>query len=332
MTNGAPAAAAVGPGGVLSGPGLRTTIWPDVTVVLPTRGRPELVRLAVQGVLDQDYAGHVRCLVVHDQEERDTSLVEFAVGRAGRAVEVCENDHGSGLAGSRNAGLSRTTTDVVASCDDDDVWWPAKLRLQVQRLLDDHSLLVVGAGIRLHMGPGQDVDWVGPSDCVSLPDLARGRRKELHSSTLVMRREVFDRAGTYDEKLPHSYAEDYEWLLRAVRHGPIGVVRTPLATIKKDGTSWFRQRSEVVAAALEYLLDTHPELTLSPRGHARILGQIAFAHASLGHRGQAFRYVARSVRRYPLAPQAALALAQIVTGGDPQVLLRQARRFGRGLA
>ena len=32
---------------------------PPVTVVIPTRGRPELVRLSVRGVVEQDYAGHV---------------------------------------------------------------------------------------------------------------------------------------------------------------------------------------------------------------------------------------------------------------------------------
>ena len=305
---------------------------PPVTVVIPTRGRPELVRLSVRSVVEQDYAGHVLCIVVHDQEEPDQTLVEEALGRVDRAVRVMANDSGPGLAGSRNAGLAHATTDVVASCDDDDVWLPGKLRAQVDRLLADPALMVVGAGITLHMGPDHDVDWVGPSDLVTMPDLARGRRKELHSSTLVMRREVFARVGGYDEQLPNSYAEDYEWLLRAVRLGPIGVVREPLAVIKKDGQSWFRERSEVVADALEYLLATHPELTLSPRGHARILGQIAFARASLGERRAALSWVGRSVRRFPLAPQAALALAQVVTGGDPQTLLRQARRFGRGLA
>ncbi len=313
-------------------PATTGAVWPDVTVVLPTRGRPELLRLAVASVLAQHYDGGVHCIVVHDQEAPDLSVAALADGLPGRSVQVLRNDSGPGLAGSRNAGLRRATTDYLASCDDDDTWLPDKLRLQVQRLEQNPGMLVVGAGIRLHMGPDHDVDWTGPSDLVTLPDLARGRRKELHSSTLVMRREVFDRAGGYDENLPSSYAEDYEWLLRAVRSGPVGVVREPLAVIKKDGQSWFRERSEVVASALEYLLATHPELTLSPRGHARILGQVAFAQASLGRRREAAVSAGRALRRYPLAPQAALALVQVLTGSDPQVLLRHARRFGRGLA
>ena len=143
---------------------------------------------------------------------------------------------------------------------------------------------------------------------------------------------MYDRVGDYDEDLPQGYAEDYEWLLRASSEGSLGVVGEVLAVIKKDGQSWFRERSEVIASALEYLLDRHPELTTSRRGHARILGQIAFAHAGTGERREAMRWIGRSVRRFPLAPQAGLALVQVARRGDPQRLLQTARRVGRGLA
>lgn len=303
---------------------------PAVTVVVPTRGRRELVRAAVTSVVEQRYDGHVDCIVVHDQEEPDVSLE--ALSRSDRRVVVMANDATPGLAGSRNAGLAKADADFVASCDDDDAWLPDKLRLQMARLEQHPQMLVVGAGIRLLMPEDRVVDWPGSDDLVTQQHLLRSRRKELHSSTLLMRRRVFDLAGGYDENLPNSYAEDYEFLLRAVRFGPIGVVREPLATIKKDGTSWFREREEVVAEALEYLLRTHPELQTCRPGHARILGQIAFAKASLGERREALHWVGQSLSRWPVAPQAGLALVQITTGSDPRWLLNQARRVGRGLS
>ena len=304
--------------------------WPSVTAVVPTRGRPELVRLAVEGVVAQRYDGAIECVVVHDQEEPDASLTEL--GRAGRRVRVVRNDGDPGLSGSRNRGLREVSTPFVASCDDDDSWLPDKVRLQVERLLAHPEMHVVGAGIRLLMPEDRVVEWLGPSDVVTQSDLLTSRRKELHSSTLLMRAEVFDRVGVYDVVLPQSYAEDYEWLLRASRLGPIGVVRQPLANIKKDGTSWFRERAEVVAEALLHLLDAHPELTASRRGHARILGQVAFAHASLGNRSEALRRARAALARWPVAPQALLALVQVATGADPRTLLRSARVVGRGLS
>jgi glycosyltransferase involved in cell wall biosynthesis len=303
---------------------------PAVTVVVPTRGRRELVRLTVAAVVAQRYDGDIHCIVVHDQEEPDSSLEDLA--RDGRTVTTTVNKGRPGLAAARNAGLALVTTELIASCDDDDTWLPDKVRLQVERLLAHPEMLVVGGGINLLMPEDRVVEWLGPSDVVTKSDLYRSRRKELHSSTLLMRRKAFDLAGGYDENLPQSYAEDYEWLLRVSRYGSIGVVRVPLANIKKDGTSWFRERAEVVAEALEYLLLTHPEVKVSRPGHARILGQIAFAKASLGQRRDALRWVGRSMFRYPLAPQAGLALFLLVFRADTRVLLRSARSVGRGLS
>ena len=276
-------------------PGAEPAEVPAVTVVIPTRGRPELVREAVEGVVAQTYAGPVHCIVVHDQEAPDQSLCELAT--AGRTVTVLRNEGTTGLSGSRNFGLRGVTDDFVASCDDDDRWLPDKLDRQMRRLLGDPALWVVGAGIRL-----------------------------------LMRREVFDRVGGYDERLPQSYAEDYEWLLRASRLGPVGVVREPLAEINKASQSWFRERNEVVSEALRYVLAHHPEIAASRAGHARIMGQIAFAEASLGHRREAMRWAGRSLARWPFAPQAVLAMIQVVFAFDPRTLLRYARLAGRGLA
>ncbi|HKQ02174.1 MAG TPA: glycosyltransferase, partial [Actinomycetes bacterium] len=42
---------------------------PAVSVVVPTRDRPELLRRAVTAILSQTYPGPVECLVVFDQSD-----------------------------------------------------------------------------------------------------------------------------------------------------------------------------------------------------------------------------------------------------------------------
>lgn len=307
----------------------RDPTWPIVSVVLPTRGRPDLVRDALTSVCEQDYPGKIDCVVVHDQEMPDDSLTDLTC--TGRAVRVCANHRAPGLAGARNAGRDLAVGDYIASCDDDDRWHRDKLRVQMSWLRARPSFWVVGTGIRLLMPGDRVVAWPGRSAVVQRQDLLRSRVKELHSSTLLVRRETYERVGGYDEDLPFSYAEDYEWLLRAVRLGPLGVVTTPLADIRKSGPSWFRERQPVVAEALEYLLRTHPELRESRRGEARLLGQIAFAHAATGDRRTATGWLLRSLRRWPLTPHAALTAVSIATGLDPQLSLRTAQAMGRGL-
>jgi glycosyltransferase involved in cell wall biosynthesis len=305
-----------------------------VSVVLPTRGRPELLREAVDSVLAQDYLGDICLVVVHDQEEPHHQLLELS--RPGRSVTLVSNTHTPGLAGARNSGLDEVRAhhpapEFIASCDDDDFWDPDKLRLQMGRMVREPDLGVLGAGIRLLMSESHVVEWPGDSPVVSREQLLRNRRKELHSSTLLVRLSVYDAVGGYDEALPNSYAEDYEFLLRAVTSARVGVVNRPLASVRKYNASWFRDRAGVVASALDYLLEKHPEIATSRRGHARVLGQLAFARSTLGERGPALHLALRAVTRWPLAPHALLALVHATTGADPRALLGSVRRFGRGI-
>lgn len=309
-----------------------TGAWPPVSVIVPTHGRPDLVRLAVRSVMDQTYEGMVRCIVVHDQEEPEPSLEDL--GRAqNRAVLVTTNTASPGLAGARNTGLDLVTDAFVASCDDDDMWHPRKLELQIRRLLDEPDLLVVGSGIRLLLPNGKAVEWPGRNDRIERNLLLRNRVKELHSSTLVMRHDAFAKAGRYDERLPNGYAEDYDWVLRVSRVGRIGVVRQPLADIRKNVQSYYAGQAALTVTALEHFLDKHPEITHSRRGHARILGQIAFNRAGAGQSSQGARDAAHALARWPLSPYPYLALLQLGTGLSPDRIRRAVRlTTGRGMA
>jgi glycosyltransferase involved in cell wall biosynthesis len=318
-------ATSAGAGSGLGGP----ADWPPVSVLLATRGRPELVRESIASIVDQTYPGDLECLVIHDQEPTDPTLE--SLGRPRRRVSVIAS-RSAGLAGARNTGLDASSAEIVATCDDDDTWHPRKLELQVRRLLEQPELLVVGSGIRLVLPKGKLAEWPGRADEIGLDLLLRNRVKELHSSTLVMRRDAFAKAGRYDEGLPRGYAEDYDWVLRAARVGRIGVVREPLADIRKDGQSYYAGRSENTVIALEHFLAKHPEIAASRRGHARILGQLAYNQAVLHRRRAALATILRALRRWPFSPHVYLALAQLLTGAHPDQVRRVVRLFGRGMA
>lgn len=328
-----PAPAGLPPTRSLAGPpstAAASDSWPLVSVVVATHGRPELVREAVLSAVRQDYPGELEIVVVHDQEPVDESLLELAV--QGRTVTLVENTHTPGLAGARNTGVDLVKGDFVATLDDDDVWLPEKVRRQVQRFQSDPDPLMIGTGLRLLLPGDRTADWRGRSPRIRYQTLLRNRVKELHSSTLMMRRDAFAKAGRYDEQLPHGYAEDYDWVLRVGRVGPIGMVLEPLAEIRKNNVSYYRGRAARTAPALVHFLAKHPEIAADRRGHARILGQIAFALSSNGERAEGARYAARSWARWPLSPHAYVALAHVVSGADSATFAALARRFGHGMA
>ncbi len=307
--------------------------WPMVSVVVPTHGRPELVREAVASAVAQDYPGDIEVVVVHDQEEEDRDLESLSrLERPSRSVRVISNTRTQGLVGSRNTGLENTTGELVASLDDDDSWHPDKVRRQVERFRAEPDLLALGTGIRIVLPDGRASDWLGRADHITRTMLLRNRVKELHSSTLMMRRDAFAKAGLYDESLPRGYGEDYDMVLRISRVGQIGVVREALADIRRDGQSYYQRRAAHTAPALAHFLTVHPEITQDRRGHARVLGQMGFARSCLGERRAAAGLAAHGLARWPLSPHPYVALAHVATGADPASFARIARRLGRGMA
>jgi hypothetical protein len=301
---------------------------PSVSVVVPTRDRPALLAEALAAVAGQCYDGVVETVVVFDRDAPDHGL---ARDDPRRPVRVLCNTRTPGLAGARNTGLLAATGDLVAFCDDDDTWLPDKLRLQVDALERSGADVAVG-GIAVEYD-GHRVERVPAAATLTFPDLLRSRVMEAHPSTYLARRAsvVGGPVGLVDEALPGSYAEDYEWLLRAARAGDVAVVRRPLARVRWHDSSFFARDWDTIAAALGYLLERYPEFRSQRRGLARVLGQIAFARAASGQRGQALRVAGAAVRADPLQPRAPLAAAVALGLLRADRLLRLLHARGRGI-
>lgn len=302
---------------------------PSVSAVVPTRDRPELLRSAVRAVLDQDYPGPVEVVVVYDQSEPDASLADL--GRPGRPVRVIRNGRTPGLAGARNSGTLAAEGELIAFCDDDDEWLPGKLRAQVEALTAVPEGEFVSCGIRVSYD-GHTVDRSLPRDSVALADLLRDRMTELHPSTFLIRAAALrDGFGLVDEEIPGSYAEDYEFLLRAARSAPLVNLRTPYVLVRWHKRSYFAQRWDTISEALQWLLARYPEFGTQPAGEARVAGQIAFARAASGDRRGAVRWARRTIRRNPREPRAYLALAVAGRMVRADAVLRTLHKRGRGI-
>lgn len=307
---------------------------PDVDVIVPTRDRPQLMRQAVRAILGQQYDGPIRVLVVYDQSEPDPALLtetDLGVDGSSRRLEVLSNQRSPGLAGTRNTGLEAATAELVAFCDDDDQWLPGKLQRQVDALSHDPDAEFVCCGIEVDYS-----DEIHPRVLtrhqITMRDLLRDRLTELHPSTFLMRRKaVVDGFGLVEENIPGSFAEDYEFLLRAARQHAIANVPEVGVRVLWSKGSYFTARWETMRSALTWLLEQYPEFREVPAGEARVAGQIAFASAADGKRTDAWRWAGRTIRRNPLEPRAYLALGVASHLVKPDTVLRRLHNSGRGI-
>jgi glycosyltransferase involved in cell wall biosynthesis len=299
-----------------------------VSVVVPTRDRPELLRAAIEAILAQDYAGDVDVIVVFDQSEPDLSL---AHDQPSRRVRVITNTRSTGLAGGRNSGIVAATGDYVAFCDDDDTWLPGKLSAQVAAMEAAPEAEMCATGVQIAYGD-RTVDRVLDRDRVTMTELLRSRIQELHPSSFLFRRAaLISGIGLVDEGIPGSYGEDYDLLLRAARRTPI--VNVPMVGVVAlwHRQSFFTARWTTIATALEWLLEQYPEFRTDPQGLARITGQIAFAKAASGSRSSAFRWAGRTIRHNPLEKRTYLSLAVASRVVSADAVMRRLHERGRGI-
>jgi glycosyltransferase involved in cell wall biosynthesis len=302
--------------------------WPTVSVIVPTRDRPEELRRAVRSVFRQRYPGRVECVVVFDQSDGALPQVDQTEDRT---LVSTPNGRSPGLAGARNAGAALATGELLAFCDDDDEWMPDKLRLQVDALRAHPEAIAAASGIEIRYD-GRSFRRIPQDELITFRDFLASRRVEINPCTILVRRSDFQgRIGPVDESLPGSYAEDYDWLLRASRLGPIVAVPRALARINWHRGSWFKDRWETIAAALTGLLERHPELMHHAGGRARIQGQIAFAHAAVGRRGEAMGWAGKCLRSSPRELRGYLAVAVGLGLLRPATVIRLAHRFGKGI-
>lgn len=296
--------------------------WPSVSVVVPTRDRPDLLRETLDAVRGQDYPGVLGAIVVFDRSDPDPALVS---DDPLRPVTVVRNDRVPGAAGARNTGVLAATTDLVAFCDDTDLFLPGKMLAQCTVLRDEPDAEIVTCGLRL-FGPDLEIDRSIPLDRVRHRDLLDGHMPQLHPSGIVMRRSA---GWLFDEEIPGSYGEDYEFLLRASARAPIRNLRLNGVGIRWHQGSYFGvlQNAPLISAAVRWLLGRYD----FPRaGYAHWAGKVAFAEAVQRHRKEALRWSWRTMRRRPLDARALLATV-VALGVPAPLIMKVLDRMGRGV-
>ncbi|GIG70848.1 glycosyltransferase family 2 protein [Phytomonospora endophytica] len=298
--------------------------WPSVGVVVPTHRRPQQLRDTLDAILTQDYPGEMHIVVVFDRAKPDESFVQDGP----RSVRVTKNLRTPGLAGARNTGIDALGTDLIAFCDDDDVWLPGRLRRQVAALSPNAELVTCAVEVAYE---GAVVPRLAGMATIRHVDLLRSRMMMLHSSTFLLRRAaLLGGLGMVAEDAPGSQNEDWDLLLRAARRAPITHVDEPLVRVHW-GNSHFAARYDTKISSLHWMLSRHPELHGCPQGAARVYGQLACWHAAVGQRKDALQWARRAMRSKWTEPRAVIATAAAVGLVRIETVMSALHRKGHGI-
>jgi GT2 family glycosyltransferase len=200
---------------------------PRISVVVVNHNGGDLARRAVESLLEQDYSDYE--LIVVDNASDDESLARILdsprVEASPLRLRVVRLARNSGCAGGRNAGIQAANGEYLAFLDSDAVapsgWLSAvavtmaagdrvgvvastSLWMRNPRVLQSQGGVVTLSGHAVDLGFGEPWEFTRIDEA---PAYAMG-------NGMVVRREVFDQVGTFDEAC-RNYYEDVDFCLRA---------------------------------------------------------------------------------------------------------------------
>lgn len=196
---------------------------PIVSTVIPVRNCKSYIHECLESILNQSVR-EIEIIVVDDGSD---DFQYFQLTGLDSRIKVVRLD-GVGVSAARNAGMRAAAGRYIAFLDADDVWFPGKLAAQI-RYLEMHSEVgcVFGAFTKWfsdHSGqfaPANDLIV----DCSAIETSDPERSGWLYTrllsgllvgmNTAVIRREVFEHLGGFDESM--RIGEDYLFWLKVSR-------------------------------------------------------------------------------------------------------------------
>ncbi|OQY09277.1 MAG: hypothetical protein B6I30_10035 [Desulfobacteraceae bacterium 4572_187] len=173
-----------------------------VSVVIPTCNRPQYLQTAIQSVLDQTVP--VFEIIIVDDSSDDVQNEDVIQLFSDERIRYVKHPIRKGANVARNTGIRLSRGKFVAFLDDDDRWLPHKLEKQIPVFLKDKEIGAVYCGMTgLDLETGSIhpfkkrkfyTGWLYKK--MLIQDITNG------TPTYVVRREVFEEVGLFDDSLP----------------------------------------------------------------------------------------------------------------------------------
>lgn|GEM_PF-1669595 len=319
----------------------QTVLQPVVSVIIPVSNGVNYLAQAVESVLAQDYPAIELILVDDGSTDATWELIQSY----GPRVRALRKPNG-GVASALNAGIAQTRGELVAWLSHDDLFLPGKITRQVRFLQAHPEFGGVYTDFEIIDAAGEPLAAYR-APWVPARELARAFLTDMHinGSTVMMRRDCFERAGGFNEELPHT--QDLEFWLRFSEQCEFGHLPEILVKFRShpgQGSQKYEQQIAEEQTVFRGLFERYgaarffAELEAEPDPLRRQrLGLVKFADTLREQRGWR-RFALDLYRQAGLAsgPKIWLTRAAIWAWGDEQEALALGKRarvlLGQGQA
>lgn len=199
---------------------------PQVSIIVTTYNRVAFLKKTVDSILAQSFIDF-ELIIVDNMSVDETS--KFILDITDSRIKYFKNPNFGVIAVNRNYGINEAKGMYIAFCDDDDLWLPNKLKLQVDFLQKNNTMALCYTNAESFSGEKETISKMMVRRIVKkhhFIQLLRGNF--IPNSSVLLRRKIFLELGLLNEN--PSLREDYEMWLRVANKYPIGGIN--LALIK----------------------------------------------------------------------------------------------------
>lgn len=210
-----------------------------VSVIIPTYKRNDYILRAIDSVLEQNYQ-NIEIIVVDDNGlgSDDQIVTEAKLKKyitAGKIKYIC-NEKNIGGALARNHGIEESTGDYITFLDDDDVYLPGKVSIQVQAIEVNNWDVCVMDG-ETYNNKGQMLSHKNQpiEDGMSQDEILKAHiMKHITGTNVFMyKRETFFKIGMFDQI---SAGQEYLLMQKTITNGcKIGCIHEVYVHFHMDG-------------------------------------------------------------------------------------------------
>ncbi len=270
-----------------------------VSVIIPTAGQRDLAP-TVSSALAQAEA-EVEVVVVFDGEPTLRPLIPEDA-----RVHTVRLPARSGVSAARNAGIAKAAGAWLAFLDDDDLWAPDKLAGQL-KVADGHAGFAYSAAAWVDGRLRPIATFPPPSPSQLRTVLRRYNAIPAGGSNVIVRREVIDSVGLFDESL--LLLSDWDMWVRLAAATPAAADPRPVVAYVRHEAAESASAADRHRAELDTIAARHG---LEP-DRGKFAAWLAGGQARSGRRGAAARLYLQAAWQ-ERSPVHALRAARVITG------------------